>query len=151
LQSACFPFSIKLSISHQRLPSIPAFNTLCANLLNHILAANDQDYGAFVTLTETAIELDTIFCSVNQASRPLHSQNTLSSNITPTSHAPLLPKSTSMPISSSIPTPTSTAGSLKLCLNCGHSGHWVTTCFEPGGGMEGCQAEGIKARSSLCC
>ena len=28
------------------LPSIPVSNTLCANLPSHILAANDQNYGA---------------------------------------------------------------------------------------------------------
>ena len=67
LQSARFPFSIKLSISQfvQGLPSIPAFNNLRANLPTHISVANDQDYRAFVTLTETALELDTIFWSAN--------------------------------------------------------------------------------------
>ena len=70
LQSDKFPFSIKLSLSQfiRGLPSIPAFNTLCANLPGHILAANDKDYGAFMTLTEHALGLDTIFRSANQAS-----------------------------------------------------------------------------------
>jgi hypothetical protein len=67
-----FPFSIKLSIYQfvRGLPSIPAFDTLRANLPNHIWAAHDQDYGAFVTLTESALELDTIFCSAHQVYRP---------------------------------------------------------------------------------
>ena len=141
MQSARFPFSIKLSISQfiQGLPSIPAFNTLRANLPNHILAANDQDYRAFITLTKTALELDTIFHSANQASKIHHSQNT----------APVVPSlplvNTSKPAavtsSSSTPNVTSTTGSSKLCSNCGRPGHWVTTCFEQGGGIEGHQAE----------
>jgi hypothetical protein len=71
LQSSKFPFSIKLSISQfvQGLPFIPVFNTIRANLPLHVQAANDQDYGAFVVLTETALELDTIFCSANHPSR----------------------------------------------------------------------------------
>jgi hypothetical protein len=141
LQSARFLFSIKLSISQfvHGLPSIPAFNTLHANLPNHILAANDQDYGAFVTLMETALELDTIFCSANQASKIHCSQNT--APVVPS----LPPVNTSKPaaVTSSLSTPnvTSTTGSLKLCSNCGHPGHWVTTCFEQGGGMKGHRAE----------
>jgi hypothetical protein len=137
LQSAIFLFSIKLSISQfvRRLPSIPAFNTLHANLPNHILAANDQDYGAFITLKETALELDTIFHSANQVSKIHRSQNT--APVVPS----LPPVNTSKPVavtpSSSTPNVMSTAGSSKLCSNCGRPGHWVTTCFEQGGGMEG--------------
>jgi hypothetical protein len=141
LQSARFPFSIKLSISQfvHRLASIPAFNILRANLPNHILAANDQDYRAFVTLTETALELDTIFYSANQASKIHRSQNT--APVVPS----LPPVNTSKPAavtsSSSTPNVISTADSSKLCLNCGCPGHWVTTCFKQGGGMEGRRAE----------
>jgi hypothetical protein len=56
LQSSRFPFSNKLLISQfiHGLPFTPAFNTLQANLPSHVLAANDQDYGAFVTITESA-------------------------------------------------------------------------------------------------
>jgi hypothetical protein len=142
LQSARFPFSIKLSISQfvRGLPSIPAFNTLRANLPGHISAAHDQDYGAFVTLTETALELDTIFRSANHASRPLRSQTTMSSNLASTTPAPLPSKSsTSIPTSST--STTTTASAQKSCTNCGRTGHWVNTCFEPGGGMEGRRAE----------
>jgi hypothetical protein len=141
LQSARFPFSIKLSISQfvHGLSSIPAFNALRANLPNHILVANDQDYGAFVTLTETALKLITIFRSANQASKIHCSHNT--APVVPS----LPPVNTSKPAavtsSSSTPNVTSTTGSLKLCSNCDRPGHWVTTCFEQGGGMEGRWAE----------
>ena len=47
LQSARFPFSVKLSISQfiRNLPVLPAFNTLWAALPAHVSAAGDQDYG----------------------------------------------------------------------------------------------------------
>ena len=52
-------------------------------------------------------------------------------------HHSVPPKLNSMPPSSTPTNPASNAGSLKLCTNYGRPGHWVTTCFEPGGGMEG--------------
>ena len=70
LQSARFPFSIKLSISQFKfvrgLPLIPAYDTLRADLPQRISSA--QDYESFVMITEDALELDTIFRSANQVS-----------------------------------------------------------------------------------
>ena len=60
LQSAKYPFSIKVSISHfiRRLPLSPAFHMLRSQLPAHVATAGDQDYGAFVTITESALELE---------------------------------------------------------------------------------------------
>ena len=67
-------------------------------------------------------------------SRVHHPQNTVIPAPPP---IPTLSKLTSLPVSHTTPT----ARSSKQCSNCGRSGHWVTTCFESGGGMEGHQAE----------
>ena len=64
LQSAHFVFSIKICVALfvRGLPSIPAFNTLRADLPRRIAAiAGDHDFGAFIDLTDTVLELDTIF------------------------------------------------------------------------------------------
>ena len=64
LQSADFIFSIKICVSLFvcGLPSIPAFNTLHTDLPHHIAAiAGKHDFGAFIELTETVLELNTIF------------------------------------------------------------------------------------------
>ena len=70
LQLAHFMFNIKICISlfvHD-LPPIPAFNTLRANLSRHIGAiTNDQDFGAFIDLMDTVLELDVIFKSTTQS------------------------------------------------------------------------------------
>jgi hypothetical protein len=138
LQSSKFPFSIKLSISQfvRGLPFAPAFNTLRANLPSHVLAANDQDYGAFVVITETALELDTIFRSTHQSSRVTRQQN-FHPNV-PSLVPPVHPASSSSAVTTSNATLQSNVGSgTKTCSNCGRRGHTVPTCFSPGGGMEG--------------
>ncbi|KAF8804217.1 hypothetical protein BYT27DRAFT_7259650 [Phlegmacium glaucopus] len=134
LQSTKFPFSIKLCISQFicGLPHVPAFNMLHADLSNRIAAAGDQDYGAFVIITENVLKLETIFHSVNhvpRSTRPLPAnQTTLSppQKITPNSIVPVpnaVPDWTPVPV--------------QTCGNCGKTGHSVPTCFSPGGGMEG--------------
>ena len=64
LQSARFAYNVKICISLFvcGLPAIPAFNTHCADLPCNIAAiSDDHDYGAFIGLTDTVLELDTIF------------------------------------------------------------------------------------------
>ena len=63
LQSAKFPFSVKVSISQfmRGLPLIAAFTPLQADLPHQVAGAGDQDFGAFLALTEMVLELDTIF------------------------------------------------------------------------------------------
>ena len=64
LQSARFVFSVKICISLfvRGLPPVPAFNSLRADLPRRIAAiVQDDDYGAFIDITETVLELDTIF------------------------------------------------------------------------------------------
>ena len=140
LRSARYNFNIKTCISLfvQGLPAIPAFNSLCADLPCQIAVNDDvHDYGAFIVMTETVLELDTIF-------RPALSQQ--QSCLPPV--PPVLPTPPPIPPSSS-PTSASSSVLLKkdlLCKNCkSHGlrgvGHIDTTCFQPGGGMEGCRDE----------
>jgi hypothetical protein len=73
LQSANYSFNIKISISLfvRGLPSIPAFNSLRADHPRRIAAIlNDKDLGAFVDMTETVLELDTIFRFTIQLQAP---------------------------------------------------------------------------------
>ena len=55
------------------LPNVPAFNSLRSDLPTHVASAGDQDLGAFISLTEKALELDAIFWSILPPSR-VHSQ-----------------------------------------------------------------------------
>ena len=77
LQSAKFIFNIKICIGLfvRGLPSIPAFNSIRADLPLRIAAiGHDQDYGAFISMTERVLELDTIFRSVTQTQVPRQSR-----------------------------------------------------------------------------
>src|ERR1700678_4661287 len=102
-----------------------------ASLPSHILAAHDQDYGAFVSLTETALEMDAVFFSAAQ-----HSRVPRQSHVPPSvSHPASLPPS-AVALTPMLP-PSVGSGTAKTCSNCGCRGHSVPTCFSPGGGMEG--------------
>ena len=72
LQTAKFPFSIKICISQfvRGLPFIPAFTPLRADIPYRIATAGDQDFGAFISLTEVVLELDTIFHTSSHAQVP---------------------------------------------------------------------------------
>jgi hypothetical protein len=135
LQSSRFLFSIKLSISQfiRGLPFAPAFNTLCANLPSHIQAAANHDYGAFVTIIETALELDTIFCSASQFSH-VPRQHLLPSHVSILSPHPVPLLSTATVSTLTLPSNPSSV-TTKTCSNYGHRGHTVPTCFSPGGGI----------------
>jgi Reverse transcriptase (RNA-dependent DNA polymerase)/GAG-pre-integrase domain len=145
LQSAQYTYNVKISISLfvRGLPSIPAFNTLRADLPRRIAAIpHDQDYGAFIDLTETVLELDTIFRPTSQSSLPRPPR--ITSNPPPTA----LPVS-SVPLSSSAAPDPSTGQVPKkplVCNNCKSRGlrcvgHTDGTCFQPGGGMAGRREE----------
>ena len=145
IQSAHFVFNIKLCIGYFvcGLPLVPAFNTIRADLPDHIAGiAFEQDYGAFITLTEHVLELDTIFRSVSSSHIPRPSR---------VSSAPALP-----PVVTPVSTPTSStldpprvAKPIPSSLSCNNcktrglrsSGHTDMTCFQPGGGMEGRREE----------
>lgn len=111
LQSAQYIFNVKTCISLfvRGLPAIPAFNSLCADLPRRIAAIDDiHDYGAFIAMTETVLELDTIF-------RPAQSQRQARLSIAPPIPPvpPVPPSSTSSSQPSMIP--------LKkdlICKNC---------------------------------
>ena len=151
LQSANFPVSIKLCISQfiRGLPVIAAFNTLRAALPTHISNASDNDYGAFVTMTETALELDTIFKSAIHLSRPTRPANSHTAPIQdPTSRQLNIPSSVDSTKSNPPPSAPGT-GTTKICTNCGRRGHLVPTCFEPGGGMEGRRDEFRRDRNKV--
>jgi hypothetical protein len=98
----------------------------------HVAAAGDQDYGAFVTITESSLEQDTIFKSATQMSCPPRHQPTIfNSGTEPQNKPPIAP---TVPDKSGKPV---TNTSSKTCSNCGLTGHLASTCFKPGGGMAG--------------
>src|SRR5271168_4432646 len=71
-------------------------------------------------------------------------QRSLASSLPPAALSTLLPSSTSPQVIPSTASAVNTGAvpySLKLCSNCGRKGHLAPTCFEPGGGMEGRQAD----------
>ena len=111
---------------------------MCADLPNQIAIADNVDYGAFIKVTETALELDTIF----QASSHSHSSR---SQHCPSSSVPLSATinvtSTNAPNTHAIPTTPNPSvhppKSSHHCMNCGIVGHIASTCFKSGGGMEG--------------
>ena len=74
MQSARFGYNkICVTLFVRGLPPVPAFNSLHADLPRCIAAITaDTDYAAFVDLTDTVLELDTIFRSSSQpqTSRP---------------------------------------------------------------------------------
>jgi hypothetical protein len=132
------------------LPNIPAFNSLHSELPNHVTSTGDQDLGAFIALTEKALELDTIFHSI------LLPAGTVTCDRSQPSSPPLavLPVSAIPPVLPIAATGSATNAntipySSKLCTNCGRNGHLFPTCFEPGGGMEGQRAEYKKDRNSV--
>ena len=136
LQSARFGFNIKICVTLfvRGLPPVPAFNTLRADLPRRIAAiTEDTDYAAFVDLTDTVLELDTIFRSSSQpqTSRPPR---------VPPAPIPSLP---AVPTASpAVLDPSNVPKKEQSCGNCKSRGlrgigHTDGTCFQPGGGMEG--------------
>ena len=132
LQSARYVFNIKTCISLfiRGLPAIPAFNSLRADLPRRIAAIDDvHDYGAFIAMTETVLELDTIF-RPNQS----HRQPRLTAAPPVPPPPPVLPPTSSTSESSSV-----LSKKDLLCRNCKLRGlrgigHIDATCFQPGGG-----------------
>lgn len=147
LQSARFVFSIKICIAIfvRGLPPVPAFNSLRADLPRRIAAiAGDYDFGAFVDLTESVLELDTIFRPNIQPQAPRPPRAPVSS-VTPV--PPIPPVPTTLPESSS-------RTSKKECNNCKSRGlravgHTDGTCFQPGGGMEGRREEYLSNKGRI--
>ena len=148
LQSAHFVFSIKIcaSLFVRGLPPIPAFNSLRADLPRRIAAIMDEhDFGAFIELTETVLELDMIFRSNAQSQNcPPRVPNA------PTSSATPLP-----PLPSTVPESSSHASKKEqICNNCKSRGlravgHTDGTCFQPGGGMEGHHEEYLSNKGHI--
>jgi hypothetical protein len=104
------------------LPNIPAFNSLRSDLPTRVTDAKDDDFGAFIALTEKALELDTIFRSILSAS-------TSTSTRAPRPHTvPAPPIASSLPPNIATPAvPPTAVGNTpyptKLCTNCGRKGH----------------------------
>ena len=69
LPSAQFPLSIKMCLNQfiHGLPLVAAFTSLRSGLPDRITAARDNDFGAFVSITEVVLEQDTIFRAASQA------------------------------------------------------------------------------------
>ena len=72
LRSARFPINVKILISNfvRGLPITPAFNTLRADLSSRISQAGEHDLGAFITVTEMALDLEATFRAATQAQNP---------------------------------------------------------------------------------
>ena len=146
LQSAHYDFNIKTCISLfvQGLPAVPAFNSLRADLPRHIAAIdNIHDYGAFITLMEAVLELDTIF-------RPTQPHRASRSTAVPPVPPPPVPPSSSVVTDPSSVLPKKDL-LCKNCKSCGlHGvGHIDATCFQPGGGMEGYHDEYMHNKSHV--
>ena len=112
----------------QNVPSQPRPRRI--NAIPH-----NQDFGAFISLTETVLELDVIFKptaqSTARAPRQLPAPPTTSSLSTATATAP---------------DPSNIPKKEQNCSNCKsrglrYVGHTDATCFHPGGGMEGRREE----------
>ena len=150
LQSAKFPFSIKICISQfvRGLPLIAAFTSLRADVSRCIASAGNQDFGEFISLTETVLELDTVFRASSLIQNPRSSRTTTvpsSSAITTSSpsSAPIVPGATPRP-----------PEQVQTCNNCKtrglrYTGHIDATCFQPGGGMEGRREEYLSNRGRV--
>ena len=146
LQLARNDFNIKTCISLfvRGLPAIPAFNSLRADLPRHIAAIDDiHDYGAFITLTEAVLELDTIF----RPTQPLRASR--SNGVPPIPPPPVPPSSSVVPDSSPV-----LPKKDMVCKNCKSRGlrgvsHIDATCFQPGGGMEGRRDEYMHNKSHV--
>ena len=111
-----------------------AFNTLRADLPHRIAAICDEhDYGAFIGLMDTVLELDTIFRppSLPQSSCPSRLPPVLPSSVPPAAPPPSIPIDPPR-----VPKRDLSCGN---CKSCGlhYTGHTDQTCFQPGGGMEG--------------
>jgi hypothetical protein len=148
LQSARFVFSVKICISLfvHGLPPVPAFNSLRADLPRRIAAVvQDDDYGAFIDITEMVLELDTIFClsPLSQPARP------------PCLPPVPLPPAPVMPTAP--PTSIDSSRVSRKDLSCGNcksrglrgTGHTDGTCFPPGSGMEGRREEYMSNRGRM--
>ena len=103
---------------------------------HHIVGAGDQDFGVFIALTESMLNLNTIFRALSQAHNP---------RLARPSNVPPLPAPTSAPLVMNKPPGDVVPQSSKPILMCGNCktrglrfmGHTDGTCFQPGGGMEG--------------
>jgi len=151
LWSARFPINVKILISNfvRGLPITPAFNTLHADLSSRISQAGEHDLGAFIAVTETALDLEATFRAAAQAQNPR--------SIPPTRPSVHVATSVSAPAPAPPPNnapaakPPTTAvvapaverinWSALHCSNCNRAGHISVTCFQPGGGMEGQRGE----------
>ena len=141
LQSARFLFGIKLCINAfvRGLPPVPAFTVLRSELPRRLEdITRDDDYGAFIQITESVLEMDTVFRSFP------HSQSR--SSRPPQSSVPLPPAAAVSITPTSLPEPSRVPKKDQTCSNCRSRGlrgvgHIDSTCFQPGGGMEGRREE----------
>ena len=116
----------------------------------YVSAAGDQDYGAFVTVTESALEQETVFKSTTQHVCPPRLQSSMPGPSGDSANRPVVapsaPERSAKP-ATSVYSPA--AGSSKTCSNCGLTGHLAPTCFKPGGGMAGQQDEFRRNRNQV--
>jgi hypothetical protein len=148
LNSARFPMNVKLLILNFvcGLPMAPAFNTIRADMALCISRAGADNMGAFIAMTELALELETVLRSANQAQNPCSAVPQRVNLVPPpapiVSTPPLpIPVLAPAPLQPSVPVVERAACAALTCCNCGCSGHIAATCFQFGGGMEGRRGE----------
>ena len=155
LQSAQFPLSIKMCLNQfvRGLPLIAAFTSVRSTLPDRIATAGDNDFGAFIMITETVLEQDTIFRAASQAQSTRSNQRSQVSSSAVISPAVIPVASVNAPSSASAPASTDThsqpSRASSFCTNCKAPGHLVATCFKKGGGMEGRRAEYMANREQV--
>ena len=150
LHSAMFLFNIRTCISLfvRGLPLISAFTSLRASLPDRLALIAEDDMGAFITISENVLHLDTIFRSAS------HVHSSRSQRPSATTTAPLPPPTPLNVSSPAVAVDSAPRGSSKTCSNCKSrglrcSGHTVDTCFQPGGGMEGRRDEYLNNRGKI--
>ena len=141
LKSTRFLFGIKLCINAfvRGLPPVSAFTVLRSELPRRLKdITRDDDYGAFIEITESVLEMDNVFRLFP------HSQSRLSRALP---SAVPLPAPAAVPVPpASLPEPSRVPKKDQTCSNCRSRGlrgvgHIDSTCFQPGGGMEGRREE----------
>ena len=148
LRSARFPFSVRVYITDfvDALPQTLAFSTLRALLPGQLdRMMDDNDLGAFIGVTNDAMDLEVAFRNSRQSSRGHASATTAP-------QAPSVPaKSASISSSSAVAVDSSTRTnrSSMYCNNCKSIGHIDLTCFKEGGGMAGRHEEYFNNKSRI--
>lgn len=136
------------------LPNTITFATLRAFLPDRLASLNDADVGSFILITNEVMDLEVAFrnstTSYSSNTRLPGCSSSTSQLPAPPPLQPLVPT-----VSSTIVPPSTQPVKQPLtCNNCKDCGLWSTghtdgTCFQLGGGMEGCREEYMNNKSRI--